>query len=132
MHLPLLQREFYSHLDRDLKFALSLRDRLNPQKILKLSGNWKLLADNVWNWLKKVNFIIVVTPDELSRLQGEKINSDLRSMGLDVNGYIYNRTRDSEPCGMLCIPELAGPASDIVLEVENLMREEQFPLRTVG
>jgi len=127
MHLLTIQRDFYSHLDRDLKFALRLRDRFSSRKIMDVLERWKKLAEDVWSWLRTVEFFIVTTPDDLTRIQGEEIIKDMESMGLEISGHIWNRTAVTEQCSNVCIPELSGSSSTIVLSIRDIFVKKGFP-----
>ena len=111
MHLLLLEREFYSHLDRDVKIFLKVRDRFRSQKILRLLEEWKALADGIWEQILQSKFFIVSTADELSLLQTEEISSDLKSMGINETRRICNRCKQDhkEQFGLM-LPELRGTA----------------------
>jgi len=122
MHLLFLEREFYSHLDRDVKIFLKIRDRFRSQKILKLLEEWKALADRVWEQILLSKFFIVTTPDELCLLQTEEISLDLKSMGINEPQRIYNRSKQkSEEQFGLLLPELSGSASEIVQKTKEAL-----------
>lgn len=115
MHLLILEREFYEHLDNDVKIFLRFRDRFHSDKILKLLEEWKSLAVKVWNQVIKSKFFLVTTPDELSLVQSKEIERDLKSMGIEVTGKIYNRVdpKDYEEEGVR-IPGFHGSGKEIV------------------
>ncbi len=85
MHLILLQKEFYEHLNRDVKIYLKLRDVVHTDKILDLLEQWKSLAQKVWSQVLKAKFYIVTTRDELSLVQSKEITADLRTMGIELS-----------------------------------------------
>lgn len=117
MHLLLLQREFYEHLDRDVKIFLKLKDRFRTSKVSKILEEWKDLASKVWNELSESMYYLVTTQDELSLLQTNDIEKDFESMGLSIEGRIYNRCRRKVPdefTRIATIPEMEGSASSII------------------
>lgn len=120
MHLLYMEKEFYEHLDRDVKILLRLRDRFRSSKVMKILDEWKDLARSVWSELLKVNFYIVSTTDELSLLQSESIREDLISMGMQIRGTIVNRNKAGSAQiqdAVAYIPELEGSASEIVSQI---------------
>jgi arsenite-transporting ATPase len=122
MHLLILEKEFYQHLDNDIKIYLKLRDRFHSEKVMNLLEEWKELAVNVWNNLVKSKFILVTTPNELSLLQAKEITDDLRGMGMNVTGTIYNRNREkTTETGIYSVPELDGSAREIVQKARKYL-----------
>lgn len=116
MHLLYLEREFYEHLDRDVRIYLRLKNRFRLSGAYKILEEWKALANNVWEGLTKTRMYLVTTEDELSLLQADEIERDLGEMGLDFKGRIYNRCRNDEIVHVresLSIPELSGSAIDV-------------------
>jgi len=121
MHLLLLEREFYEHLERDVKIFLKIRDRFHSDKVLELLEEWKDLAVKVWKQLLLTKFFLVTTMDSLSLLQSDEIADDLKSMGINIAGKICNRCEaSSEDQFLFSIPEMRGSARDIV----DSIREE--------
>lgn len=120
MHLLLLQREFYEHLDRDVRIFMKLKDRLRFKGASKILEQWKQLASSVWASLSKSKFYLVSTQDELSVLQADDIENDFKSMGLKMEGRIYNRCRREvevrDPV-LAAFPEYEGSAIHIVNEI---------------
>ncbi len=122
MHLLFLEREFYGHLDTDVRIYLRLRDRFRSQKILKLLEEWKDLANRVWEQMMKTRFFVVTTSDELSLLQTDEIVADLKSMGFEGIESICNRCdRPSRPGFSFIIPELKGTSRGIVEDVRAII-----------
>lgn len=120
MHLLLLEREFYAHLDRDVRIYLRIKDRFRSKKILRLLEEWKKLANDVWKTILSAKFFLVTTSDELSIEQSSYIDSDLKSMGIEITAKICNRCSDSPGNNFqLTIPELSGKAIDIVHEIRD-------------
>ena len=117
MHLLYLEKEFYEHLDRDVKIMLKLRDRFRSSKTFRILQEWKDLANSVWQELLKAAFYLVTTEDELSLIQLDEIGTDLASMGIRIRGKILNRIRGTpgKDSAMTAeIPELEGGAMEIV------------------
>lgn len=113
MHLLLLQKAFYGHLDRDVTIYLRLKDRFQRTGALRILEEWKALADAVWKALKLTRFFLVTTMDELSLVQADEIARDIESMGLSIAGRIYNRCEPERPGpgdAVPSIPELEGSA----------------------
>lgn len=124
MHLLLLQKEFYNHLDRDIKMYLRFRDTLRRSETVEILEQWKDLANRVWSRLTESRLLIVTTMDELSLLQAEEIDRDTNSMGLSLDGKIYNRCGQSKEApydGVASIPELDGSATEIVLKMKEYL-----------
>ncbi len=120
MHLLLLQREFYAHLDRDVRIYLGIKDRFRSEKILRLLEKWKKLANDVWRTIISARFFLVTTPDELSIDQASFISRDLHSMDIDISGKICNRCPvPPDESFQLNIPEFHGRAIDIVHEIQH-------------
>ncbi|MEB2793263.1 MAG: ArsA family ATPase [Caldisphaeraceae archaeon] len=128
MHLLLLEREFYDHIDRDIKFFVRVKDKFRSKKVFDLLNEWKRLAESVWNHIKNSQFFLVSTPDELSLLQAEEIKEDLESMGIKVRASIYNRCDDAcrkelHMKAEVFIPEFRGSASSIVNKIAEYLPE---------
>ncbi|MFG1460724.1 MAG: ArsA-related P-loop ATPase [Thermoplasmataceae archaeon] len=51
MHLLSIERDFYNHLGRDIKFMVSARDRFLSDKIGAILKKWQKLAQDVWEHL---------------------------------------------------------------------------------
>lgn len=122
MHLLMLEKEFYEHLDRDVMIFLKLRDRFHTEKVLELLDEWKALAGKVWEKLKETSFFLVTTHDDLSLLQSDEIQDDFTRMGLKIQARICNR-HDEDASGnyIVTVPEYHGTAREIVRKVsENL------------
>lgn len=129
MHLLMLEKEFYEHLDRDVRIFLKLRDRFRSHKILELLEEWKTLANKVWNELKETTFMLVTTSDELSLIQATEIRKDFSGMGLKVSGEICNRCADKVQGRYVAyIPELRGSAREIVDRISEVLPENLFNL----
>ncbi|MEJ2668008.1 MAG: ArsA-related P-loop ATPase [Deinococcales bacterium] len=117
MHLLLLQKEFYGHLDRDVRIYLRLKDRLRHSGALDILEEWKTLANRVWSALQVTRFYLVTTMDDLSLIQADEIRDDIETLGLSIAGRIYNRCRPERPqgeAGVASIPELEGSALEVV------------------
>lgn len=125
MHLLMLEKEFYEHLDRDVRLFLSVRDRFHTEKVLNLLEGWKELAAKVWKKLQETAFYLITTNDELSLIQSGEILNDFRGMGLKIAGKICNRceqaTGDSYT---LKIPQFRGSARGIVEEIAGSLDPE--------
>lgn len=116
MHLLLLEREFYEHLDRDVKIYLRLKNRFRLSHTIEILEEWKKLANRVWEKLQESAFYLVSTQDELSIIQAGEIEKDLESMGIPLAGRIYNRcSKDLRLPGTVKarVPELTGSAIEI-------------------
>lgn len=116
MHLLLLEKEFYEHLDRDVRIYLKLKDRFRHSRTVQILEEWKELANRVWSKLLESTFYLVSTQDELSVIQAGEIEKDLSSMGIPLEGRIYNRcSREAQLPGAIkaSIPELKGSAIGI-------------------
>ncbi len=117
MHLIYLQKEFYGHLDRDVRILMGLRERFRISKAKEVLDRWKALSNKVWKSLQRASFNLVTTMDELSVNQSEEISRDLTSMGMRVDGTVCNRFIRTCSSGVKCtavIPELHGSAAEIV------------------
>lgn len=117
MHLLLLQKEFYEHLDRDVKILLKLKDKFKSTKVSKILEQWKELANDVWNELSESVFYLVTTQDELSLIQAVDIEKEFEEMGLKIEGRIYNRCRCAIPeefRKVAGISEIEGSATEII------------------
>lgn len=128
IHLLLLEKEFYEHINNDIKFYLSIKETLskirrknvNPLEIL---NKWKKLAEDVWNLLKfDTQYFIVKTDDDLSYLQGKIIHDELSKMGLSVKAHILNRSKGKYECDIK-IPEFTGSSREIVEMVRPFLRK---------
>lgn len=120
MHLLYLEREFYEHLDRDVRIYLRLKNRLRLSGAYKVLEEWKALANNVWRGLMETDMYLVTTEDSLSLLQAHEIESDLEEMGLSFKGKIYNRCRAGGVEHLndsISIPEFEGSAMDIAKSI---------------
>ena len=120
MHLLYLEREFYEHLDRDIRIYLRLKHRFRLSGAYEVLEEWKALANSVWRGLLKINMYLVTTEDELSLIQADEIEKDLGDMGMTFRGRIYNRC--AEPIlerkdGAASIPELEGSAVEIAKSI---------------
>lgn len=126
MHLLLLQKEFYEHLSRDVKIYLKLRDVLHTDKVLDVLDQWRGLAQRVWTRMLKTEFLLVTTMDELSLVQSNEIERDLKTMGLGISGKICNRCgRSFSEDFLFEVPELKGSARDIVESVASLLSSDR-------
>lgn len=117
MHLLALEREFYNHLNRDVKFYLKLKKKFRLSSTMEILDAWKQLAEDTWSGLKKVKFILVTTMDDLAMRQSDSITSDLEDMGLQVSFRICNRIKRDQPESVECsvhIEEEKGDAREIV------------------
>lgn len=122
MHLLLLEREFYEHLDRDVRIFLKLKSRFKVSKTLEILESWKKLANTVWNRLVTSRFYMVTTQDSLSLIQAREIMHDMEEMGLAIQGTICNRCKKERPGlegGMFLIPELEGTPAEIVEQIKG-------------
>lgn len=125
MHLLYLEREFYEHLDRDVRIFLRLRDRFRSNRILQLLEQWKGLANRVWSEIMKSEFFLVTTSDELSLVQAEEIEADLRSMDIHLAGKICNRCSETVKGDYLVrVPEFEGTAIGIVDRIRGELPEK--------
>lgn len=127
MHLLILEKEFYDHINNDIKFYMSIKESLskitrreaNPIEIL---NKWRKLAHDVWNVLiSDTIYFVVKTDDDLSYLQGEIIDGELRKMGLNVKYHILNRSKGKYD-GEIKIPEFNGTPREIVEMVRPFLR----------
>ncbi len=117
MHLLALERDFYNHLNRDVKFYLKLKKKFRISKTIEILDAWKQLAEDTWAGLERVNFILVSTMDELALRQSDTIKSDLGEMGFRVAFKICNRVKRGQPVSGVCsvlIEEETGSAREIV------------------
>ncbi|MEM0157162.1 MAG: ArsA-related P-loop ATPase [Thermoplasmataceae archaeon] len=121
MHLLSLERDFYNHLGRDLKFLLSARSRIRGDRIGSILKEWQKLAQDVWNHMEKTRFFLVSTADTLSLIQAGEIQEEFRKLGLDIYGRILNRSDQTLPGYNLSIPELHGTVQDIVESMMGYM-----------
>lgn len=120
MHLLYLEREFYEHLDRDIRIYLRLKNRFRMSGSYKILDEWKALANSVWHGLTETSMYLVTTDDELSLLQADEIEKELAEMGLALKGRVYNRHRGSEieyPGYSTSVPELDGSAREIARKI---------------
>ncbi|MGC8663778.1 MAG: ArsA family ATPase [Thermoplasmata archaeon] len=128
LHLLLTEMEFYEHINRDIKFYLSIKDTLNKIRKgsvepLEILEKWKELAKNVWNLIKnKTIFNIIETDDDLSYIQGKEIGKDLEKMDLKIYHYILNRSKNKYKESII-IPELNGNSKEIVEEIRPFLRK---------
>lgn len=116
MHLLYLEREFYEHLDRDIRIYLRLKNRFRLSGAYEVLEEWKALANSVWRGLMKTRMYLVTTEDELSLLQADEIEKDLGDMGMSFRGRVYNRCSDPNQerrDSSASIPELKGGALEI-------------------
>ena len=114
MHLLSLERDFYNHLGRDLKFLISAGDRIRGDRIGAILKEWQKLAQDVWNHMEMTRFFLVSTADALSLIQADEIQDEFRKMGLSIYGRILNRSMETLPGYSLSIPELHGMVQEIV------------------
>ncbi|BAB59168.1 hypothetical protein [Thermoplasma volcanium GSS1] len=121
MHLLYLEKDFYEHLGRDIKFYFSMKDAFKTNKTLEILNEWRELSKKVWNEIENSKFYLVSTHDELSLLQSYEIEEDLKRMGISVSARIYNRTSQHE--GYITIPELQGTAREIVEKAKPFLRK---------
>lgn len=124
MHLLAIEREFYDHMDRDIRFYLRMRDTFKTSKTVKILEEWKTLADNVWAHLKTSKFYLVHTSDELTIIQSKEIAKEFENFGLRINKNIHNRLlSEDKKCKEkeITIPEFTGNAREIVNQItENI------------
>lgn len=124
MHMLLLQKEFYEHLDRDVRILLKLKDKFKSTKVSGILEEWKKLANDVWNELSESVFYLVTTQDELSLIQAVDIEKEFSEMGLHIEGRIYNRCRKAIPEEFqrtAALPEINGSATEII----QIMSEDE-------
>lgn len=120
MHLLMLEKEFYEHLDRDVKILIRLRDRFHTDKVMDLIEQWKALAKKVWEKLEETTFFLVTTGDELSLLQASEIEDDFGRMSLRIKDRICNRcASDTEGNYVMRFPEHRGSAREIVDKIAS-------------
>lgn len=124
MHLLLLQKEFYGHLDQDVRLYLRLKNRFRHSGALEILEEWKELADRVWRALERTRFYLVTTMDELSLIQADEIRDDIRHLGLATAGRIANRCPRDRVEGhdaLVAIPELEGSALEVARKMEPFL-----------
>lgn len=125
MHLLVVENEFYDHIDRDIRFYLRMRDTFKTSKTLKILEEWKTLANDVWDNLRKSKFYLVHTGDELTIIQGGEIKKEFQKLGLKIEREIHNRL---ESAGKKCreneitVPEYTGSAREIVDGISEYLR----------
>lgn len=124
MHLLLLEREFYEHLDRDVRIFLRLKNRFRISKTFEILEEWKNLANRVWSRIEEARFHMVTTMDDLSLIQTAEIERDITGMGLNIDATVFNRCT-VEPIKRanrsIVIPELQGSALEIVEKMTGYM-----------
>jgi arsenite-transporting ATPase len=127
IHLLLAEKEFYDHINRDIKFYVSIKNMLNKinrhsKDPLTILNKWQELAKNVWDVLEKETiFFVIENEDELSRIQAFEIENDLRNMGLNIKAHILNRCTSCD--STISIPELKGSAIETVQKIREHIRE---------
>ncbi|MCW6169018.1 MAG: hypothetical protein LVQ96_03730 [Thermoplasmatales archaeon] len=120
MHLLKVEREFYEHLGRDIKFVLRIKSGISKDRAIKIIKSWQDLSARVWNTLQKSRFVLVTTPDELSVLQSAEIESDLETMGLSAQQHICNRFMNNRMSGYRCdinIGEFSGNSREVIEKI---------------
>ena len=117
MHLLELERDFYNHLNRDVKFYLKLKKKFRVSRTLEIIDAWKELAEDTWKGLTQASFVLVTTMDDLALLQSDDISTDFNDMGLRIEFRICNRVKEidleNEKCSIQ-IEEFSGNARKIV------------------
>ncbi|MHB1708852.1 MAG: ArsA family ATPase [Thermoplasmataceae archaeon] len=117
MHLLALEQDFYNHLGRDIEFYLRVKDKFGSHKVLQVLYQWRELANRVWNRLENSHFFVVMTDDDLSRIQAGEIENDFHRMGLPVDFKICNRYgnrhADNQDCKII-LPEFDGNCREVV------------------
>ena len=120
MHLLKVEREFYEHLGRDIKFVLRIKSGISKDRATKIIRKWQDLSESVWNSLRKSKFVLVTTPDELSVLQSAEIENDLDTLGLSIQQHICNRFVNDKVGEYQCditIGEFSGNSREIVEKI---------------
>ncbi len=120
MHLLKVEREFYEHLGRDIKFVLKIKSGISKDQATKIIRRWQDLSESVWSTLRKSKFVLVTTPDELSVLQSAEIENDLNNLGLYTQYHICNRFTDNKLSEYRCdvtIGEFSGSSREIVEKI---------------
>ncbi|MGC8515889.1 MAG: ArsA family ATPase [Thermoplasmata archaeon] len=117
MHLLALERDFYNHLNRDIKFYLRLKKKFRVSRTLEIINSWKELAEDTWEGLTEASFVLVTTMDDLALLQSDEISGDFNDMGLRIAFRLCNRVKEinleDEKCSIQ-IEEFTGNARQIV------------------
>ncbi len=127
LHLLITEMEFYEHMNRDIRFYLSIKETLNKIKKgnvdpLQILEKWRDLAKNVWNLISQETiFNIVETDDELAYLQGKDIAKELNQMGLRIGYHILNRSKGKHSESVQ-IPELDGSPREIVEKIRPFLK----------
>jgi arsenite-transporting ATPase len=125
MHLLALERDFYNHLNRDVKFYLKLKKKFRVSRTLEIINSWKELAEETWKGLTKASFVLVTTMDDLALLQSDDISRDFNDMGLGIAFRICNRVKEinleDEKCSIQ-IEEFTGNARQIVEAMRVFIR----------
>jgi len=127
LHLLITEMEFYEHINRDIKFYLSIKETLNRIKRggkdpLEILEKWRELARNVWDLIKySTVFNIVETDDDLSYIQAKEIGNELEQMGLKTGDYILNRSKGKH-FEKIAIPEFEGSPREIVEKIRPFIR----------
>ncbi|MCL4341017.1 MAG: hypothetical protein M1431_02840 [Candidatus Thermoplasmatota archaeon] len=123
MHLLSLERDFYNHLGRDIKFLISARDRIKSEKIGLILKKWQKLAQNVWDHMEKSRFFLVSTADALSLTQADEIQEEFSKMGMSIYERILNRSDKVIQGYSFSIPDIKGTLEEIVEAVMEPMRK---------
>jgi|YelNatPaOPRAMG01_1025707.scaffolds.fasta_scaffold01569_19 arsenite-transporting ATPase len=117
MHLLALERDFYNHLNMDIKFYLKLKKKFRVSRTLEIIETWRDLAEDTWKGLADANFVLVTSMDQLALLQSDEISRDLSNMGMKIVFRICNRVKyinlRDEKCSIQ-IEEFIGNARQVV------------------
>ncbi|MCL4452010.1 MAG: AAA family ATPase [Candidatus Thermoplasmatota archaeon] len=125
MHLLALERDFYSHLNRDIKFYLKLKKKFRVSRALSIINSWRDLAEATWKGLTEASFVLVTTMDELALRQCNDITDDFNEMGLKIVFRICNRVREINLGLKTCsiqMEEYTGSARQIIEAMRPAVR----------
>ena len=125
MHLLALEKDFYSHLNRDIKFYLKLKKKFRVSRAIEIINSWRDLAEATWKGLTEASFVLVTTMDELALQQCNDITDDFNEMGLNIVFRICNRVREISLGLNTCsvqIEEYTGNARQVVEAMRPAVR----------
>ncbi|MGC8584960.1 MAG: ArsA family ATPase [Thermoplasmata archaeon] len=105
-HLLRLQSEFYDHLNRDVKYIISIMDKLKikDRKILDIIEEWKKLSRDVWKKIRESSIYLVTTDEDIPYQYTKNLEKQISRFEIYIRGTIINRYRGNYN-GILQIPE---------------------------
>ncbi len=101
LRMPIL---FVDHLNRAAKLYAKLRKPLTEEgrrSVLSIVESWRFLAEEIFSFLKDIEFVAVTIPERLGVEQLKRIKRDFEKEGLRIKLLIVNFVIEDASCAFL-------------------------------